>query len=75
MDLRGLDALGRGGNLKSCRELPQVITEKIGVELALGRIQGPFDKPPFQNLQVSPIGCVPKKKPGEYPYHPPFKLS
>ena len=54
------------GNLKSCRELPHVITEKIWVELALGRIQGPFDEPPFQNLQVSPIGCVPKKKPGEY---------
>ena len=53
-------------NLKSCGELPQVISEKIAAELALGRIQGPFDKQPFPNLQVSPIGCVPKKKPGEY---------
>ena len=53
-------------NLKSCGELPQVISEKIAAELALGRIQGPFDKPPFPNLQVSPIGCVPKKKTGEY---------
>ena len=53
-------------NLKSCRDLPHIVTEKIDMELALGRIQGPFDDPPFQNLQVSPIGLVPKKKQGEY---------
>ena len=53
-------------NMKSCRDLPHIVTEKTDMELALGRIQGPFDDPPFQNLQVSPIGLVPKKKQGEY---------
>ena len=53
-------------NLKSCREHPQIISDKIATEVALGRIQGPFDQPPFPNIQFSPIGIVPKKKPGEF---------
>ena len=53
-------------NLKSCREYPQVISDKITTELNLGRIQGPFERPPFHNIQCSPIGVVPKKKPGEF---------
>lgn len=27
---------------------------------------GPFQYPPFKNIQVSPLGLVPKKKPGEF---------
>ena len=53
-------------NLKSCREHPLVISDKIANEQALGRIQGPFDRPPFPNIQCSPIGVVPKKKLGEF---------
>ena len=53
-------------NLKPCREYPQVMSEKIATELALDRIQGPFDQTPFPNIQDSPIGIVPKKKPGEF---------
>lgn len=27
---------------------------------------GPFQYPPFENIQVSPLGLVPKKKLGEF---------
>jgi len=30
-------------------------------EVSLGQVAGPFSTPPFPNLQVSPIGLVPKK--------------
>ena len=53
-------------NLKSCREVPHIISEKIAIEIELGRIRGPFVNPPFPHLQKSPIGCVPKKKLGQY---------
>ena len=32
----------------------------------MGRLVGPFESPPFKNLQVSPIGVVPKKEQGQY---------
>ena len=32
----------------------------------MGRIQGPFDAPPFINTVISPIGLQPKKTPGEF---------
>ncbi len=31
-------------------------------EIQLGRTAGPFKAPPFPNLQISPIGAVPKKR-------------
>lgn len=33
-------------NLVSAREFPEVIDSKIQLEVALGRIVGPFDTPP-----------------------------
>ena len=53
-------------NLPNALELPEVITKNLEHEVHLGRICGPFDSVPFVNLQVSPIGCVAKKAPGEY---------
>ncbi|XP_077783928.1 uncharacterized protein LOC144327573 [Podarcis muralis] len=53
-------------NQKSVRELPQVARKKIAKEVALQRMAGPFDTPPFHNLHVSPLGIVPKKAPGEF---------
>lgn len=53
-------------NLKSARELPDIITDKIQKEVTAGRMAGPFISPPLPNLIVSPIGLVPKKSPGEY---------
>ena len=53
-------------NLKSCRDFPEIMSEKITTERNLGRIQGPFNIPPFPNIQVSAIGVMPKKRPGEF---------
>lgn len=53
-------------NLKSARELPDVIRTKIAKECEAGRVAGPFSQPPLANLRVSPLGVVPKKVPGEY---------
>lgn len=53
-------------NLKSCSELPNIMSEKLAVELESTRIKGPFNFRPFTNLQVSPIGLVPKKTPGQF---------
>ena len=33
---------------------------KLMKEVKLGRVAGPFDKPPFENFIQSPIGLVPK---------------
>ncbi|KAM3936556.1 uncharacterized protein RB166_007084 [Leptodactylus fuscus] len=53
-------------NLKSARDLPEILREKIEKEVSLGRIVGPFPSPPFPNLRVSPLGIVPKKESGKY---------
>ena len=53
-------------NLPSCAESPHVINKKLNKEVALNRVRGPFISPPFNNLQISPIGCVPKKLEGEF---------
>ena len=39
---------------------------KLQKELDTGRICGPFETAPFPNLQISPIGLVPKKSPGQF---------
>ncbi|CAJ0959820.1 unnamed protein product [Ranitomeya imitator] len=49
-------------NLKSARELPAILHDKLNKEIRAGRFQGPFDSPPFFNLRVSPLGIVPKKE-------------
>ena len=45
----------------SAREFPEVIDSKIQLEVALGRIVGPFDTSPtpLDPLWVSPVGEVP----------------
>ena len=53
-------------NLLSAHKNHEVVNEKLQKEVALGRIMGPFSTPPFQNLQCSPIGLVPKKELNEY---------
>ena len=51
----------RAKNLASAFINPQKVTDNFQTEVSLGRTAGPFDKPPLPNLQVSPIGLVPKK--------------
>lgn len=53
-------------NLKSARELPEVLRDKVSKEVSLGRMDGPFVSPPFSNFRVSPLGVVPKKEVGKY---------
>lgn len=51
-------------NLKSAVEQETFLLEKIGKEIDLGRIAGPFSSSPIQDLIVSPIGLVPKSDGG-----------
>lgn len=53
-------------NLRSARELPEVLRDKLAKETALGRIEGPFPSLPFPNLRVSPLGVIPKKEAGKF---------
>jgi hypothetical protein len=48
-------------NLQSVRQHENIALEKLSKEISLNRIAGPFNVPPFKNLQCSPIGLVPKK--------------
>ena len=48
-------------NLLSARDNPSIISKNILKEVQLGHTAGPFLSPPFPNLQVYPIGVVPKK--------------
>ncbi len=48
-------------NLKSAVDNPTVVLSNLAKEVALGHTAGPFTNLPFVNLQVSPIGIVPKK--------------
>ena len=52
--------------MKSANDNPSILKEKIVKEIKAGRVAGPFDISPFPNLQISPLGLVPKKKVGEY---------
>ncbi|KAJ1214052.1 hypothetical protein NDU88_001680 [Pleurodeles waltl] len=60
-------AVTRGANnLRSAREAPGVVQEKLEKELQLGKVAGPFSQPPLPNFIVSPLGIVPKKEQGKY---------
>jgi hypothetical protein len=48
-------------NLVSASEHPEIVTQNILKEISLGRMAGPFLKPPLKNLQCHPVGVVPKK--------------
>lgn len=53
-------------NLSSIKGKESILMQRIQQELQCSRIAGPFREPPFPNIQVSPLGLVPKKSPGEY---------
>ena len=53
-------------NLLSAITNPTVVDEKLGKEIQLGRIVGPFYTPPFPAFHVSTLGFIPKKVPGEF---------
>ena len=51
-------------NLKSAIENEEILLEKINTELSLKRFAGPYERPPFADLRVSPLGLVPKSDSG-----------
>ena len=51
-------------NLQSALQHPEVVHEKLVSEVKAGRMLGPFKTKPISNLQISPIGIVPKKTGG-----------
>ena len=53
-------------NLKSAAQYSSIVQKKIDKEVQAGRVAGPFNRVPLKNLQISPIGIVPKKSPGDY---------
>jgi hypothetical protein len=53
-------------NLLSAEENIQILKEQIYKEILSGRVAGPFENSPFSTLQISQLGLVPKKKPGEF---------
>jgi hypothetical protein len=53
-------------NLASIKGHQPVVQLRIQQELEARRVAGPFLNPPFQNIQVSPLGLVPKKEVGEF---------
>lgn len=48
-------------NLKSATLHPQAVSDALAKEVSRGHTAGPFQEPPIQNLQCSPLGVVPKK--------------
>ena len=48
-------------NLKSATLHPQAVSAALAKEVSRGHTAGPFQVPPIQNLQCSPLGVVPKK--------------
>jgi hypothetical protein len=40
----------------------KTLTDKTTKEVLAGRVAGPFQSPLFTNIQISPLGLVPKKE-------------
>ena len=53
-------------NHKSASDKQEFLLQKIAEEISLGRCAGPFEKPPFTNFRISPLGLVPKREHGAY---------
>ena len=54
-------------NKPSAFQNPKVIDDYLAIEVARGRVAGPFPLPPLPNLQVSSFGVIPKKgQPGKW---------
>ena len=70
-------------NLPCANINPSIIDKNMLKEVTLGHTAGPFHIPPFSNLQVYPIGVIPKKHSSEwrtifhlsYPKHRPTSVN
>ena len=54
-------------NMRSALEHQDVVSTYIARERALGRVLGPFTRPPFQDFCISSFGVIPKRnQPGKW---------
>ncbi|KAJ1218829.1 hypothetical protein NDU88_006401 [Pleurodeles waltl] len=53
-------------NLISASQNSCVVARKLAKEQALGRLAGPFERPPLSGFVCSPLGVVPKREPGQF---------
>ena len=54
-------------NMPSASLQPSVIDDYLSMELAEGRVAGPFSSPPLPHLHISRFGVIPKKhQPGKW---------
>lgn len=66
-----IDYIGNRMKNRRCNNLPisdvdeSKVHAVILADVAAGIKAGPFDQPPFEHFSCSPIGCVPKRTPGE----------
>ena len=51
----------KAGNLSSAFQHARIVDEEIAKECNAGRLLGPFETPPLENLKCSGVGVVPKK--------------
>ena len=51
----------KAGNLSSAFQHARIVDEEIAKECDAGRLLGPFETPPLENLKCSGVGVVPKK--------------
>jgi len=63
---KGSPSCSDAKNLISTSENPEVVDAKIHKELEAGRLSGQFMTRPLYPFQISPLGVVPKKTPGEF---------
>lgn len=62
----GLRVDSLADNLRSAKQNPEIVRQRIQSEVSAGRVAGPFITRPLPNLRISPLGLVPKKVPGEF---------
>ena len=53
-------------NAQNALDNPNIVWSKLEKEIRLGRIAGPFKKPPFKNFKVSPLNIREKSEKGKY---------
>ncbi len=66
VQFQGARSFAMTNNHRSASLRPNIVANKLDKERTLGRIAGPFHKPPFPNIHVSPLGLVPKKGTDEF---------
>ena len=53
-------------NLPSARVHPDIVRQKIALEVKMGRVAGPYKHLPMTPMRCSPLGLVPKREPGSF---------